>query len=160
MIRAYLDIETDGLSAEGGCITVIGVALQDPARAEMEVVQLVGHDADAVNLNDALSGVGLLYTYNGSRFDLPFIRTVLGVDLAAKGNGRTFLTSFWWRRCASTASRPFARLTRATSWASVISRSSPRINCCEPVARRRRSQRSAFPNGVKAMSYVRGTIRA
>ena len=95
MIRAYLDIETDGLSAEGGCITVIGVALQDPARAEMEVVQLVGHDADAVNLNDALSGVGLLYTYNGSRFDLPFIRTVLGVDLAAKGNHRDLMYSCW-----------------------------------------------------------------
>lgn len=97
MIRAYLDIETDGLSAQNGRITLIGIALQIPEREEMEVVQLVGHDADAAALIDALSGVDTLYTYNGSRFDLPFIRTALGVDLAADGNHRDLMYSCWKR---------------------------------------------------------------
>jgi uncharacterized protein YprB with RNaseH-like and TPR domain len=42
----------------------------------------VGDDISAESLLEVLMGVGVIYTYNGSRFDLPFIQSRLGVDLA------------------------------------------------------------------------------
>ena len=76
---AYLDIETTGLSRKFSELTVIGVALvRGP---EMLVEQMIGGDICAARLFDVLQGVDELYTYNGSRFDLPFIKAKLGVDL-------------------------------------------------------------------------------
>jgi uncharacterized protein YprB with RNaseH-like and TPR domain len=78
-MEAYLDIETTGLSPEEGRITVIGIHLVDGD--SQSFVQLVGDDITAESLLAALEGVSLLHTYNGSRFDLPFINSCLGVDL-------------------------------------------------------------------------------
>ena len=47
----------------------------------MSFFQLVGEDAISDNILQALNGVGTLYTYNGSRFDLPFINYRLGINL-------------------------------------------------------------------------------
>jgi uncharacterized protein YprB with RNaseH-like and TPR domain len=60
-------------------ITVIGIALEN--RKECRVVQLIGDEISDVRLLKLLSGVDEIYTYNGSRFDMPFIRTKLNVDL-------------------------------------------------------------------------------
>jgi uncharacterized protein len=79
MIDAYLDIETTGLSPEYSKITVIGIHLVEEENERF--VQLVGDDITAESLLKALEGVGTIHTYNGSRFDLPFIQTHLGVDL-------------------------------------------------------------------------------
>jgi uncharacterized protein YprB with RNaseH-like and TPR domain len=76
---AYLDIETTGLSPDGAQITVIGIHLVD--RDKQSFVQLVGDDISAESLLEALEGVTMIHTYNGSRFDLPFIYASLGVDL-------------------------------------------------------------------------------
>jgi uncharacterized protein YprB with RNaseH-like and TPR domain len=76
---AYLDIETTGLSPDGAQITVIGIHLVDGD--EQSFVQLVGDDISAESLLEALEGVTMIHTYNGSRFDLPFIYASLGVDL-------------------------------------------------------------------------------
>jgi uncharacterized protein len=76
---AYLDIETTGLSPEDGVITVIGIHLVDGDSENF--VQLVGDDITADHLLTALKGVELIHTYNGSRFDLPFIHARLGVNL-------------------------------------------------------------------------------
>jgi uncharacterized protein YprB with RNaseH-like and TPR domain len=78
-VEAYLDIETTGLSPEFDEITVIGINLchGDDTR----LTQLVGKDVTKDNVLEALTGVGRLYTYNGSRFDLPFIRYCLGINL-------------------------------------------------------------------------------
>ncbi len=78
-MEAYLDIETTGLSPEGGQITVIGIHLVEGD--SQSFVQLVGDDITAESLLAALEGVTRLHTYNGSRFDLPFIYSCLGVDL-------------------------------------------------------------------------------
>jgi len=79
MSVAYLDIETTGLSCGSSSITVIGIYLVRGTRRQM--VQLVGDEITPQSLLDILDGVETIYTYNGSRFDLPFIKGALGVDL-------------------------------------------------------------------------------
>ncbi len=78
-IEAYLDIETTGLSPYHSDITVVGIYLchGDATR----FIQLVGEDATADSILQALEGVEIIYTYNGSRFDLPFIHYRLGINL-------------------------------------------------------------------------------
>jgi uncharacterized protein len=76
--EAYLDIETTGLDP-GNCeITVVGIYLTGERE---EVVQLVGSQIKGEVILDSLQGVKSLYTYNGGRFDLPFINSRHGVNL-------------------------------------------------------------------------------
>jgi uncharacterized protein YprB with RNaseH-like and TPR domain len=77
--RAYLDIETTGLSRYYADLTVIGIALEK--NRKYQVVQLIEDDLYQGKLLDSLEGVDEIYTYNGSRFDLPFIKARLGIDL-------------------------------------------------------------------------------
>ena len=79
LMEAYLDIETTGLSPEASQITVIGIHLDDGLHENF--VQLVGDDITPEKLLEALEGVTLIHTYNGSRFDLPFIHSCLGINL-------------------------------------------------------------------------------
>ncbi len=80
--EAYLDIETTGLAPSGCEITVIGIYLCNGD--DTEFVQFVGRDVTADSVQEALNGVKVLYTYNGSRFDLPFIHSKLGINLAER----------------------------------------------------------------------------
>ena len=77
--RAYLDIETTGLSSSYADLTVIGIALEK--NRTYQVVQLIEDDLYQEKLLDSLKGVDEIYTYNGSRFDFPFINAKLGVNL-------------------------------------------------------------------------------
>lgn len=79
-LEAYLDIETTGLSSEYCEITVVGIYLVDGF--DTRFMQLVGADVTADNILKALAGVDVIYSYNGSRFDLPFILSRLEIDLA------------------------------------------------------------------------------
>jgi uncharacterized protein len=79
MSEAYLDIETTGLSPLRAEMTVIGVYLVSGRRNRL--VQLVGEQITGGSLLETLRGVNAIYTYNGSRFDLPFINASLGVNL-------------------------------------------------------------------------------
>ncbi|MBI4233338.1 MAG: ribonuclease H-like domain-containing protein, partial [Chloroflexi bacterium] len=92
---AYLDIETTGLSAHEAQITVIGIGSSRGKR--LEVVQLVDDEVTQKRLLGALKGITSLYTYNGGRFDLPFIRHCLGVDLAQRLEHRDLMFDCW--RC-------------------------------------------------------------
>ena len=83
MSEAYLDIETTGLYPGDSYITVIGIYIVDEESGGEKVVQLVGDDACEANLLEALEGVEKIYTYNGSRFDLPFIHSKIDVNLEA-----------------------------------------------------------------------------
>jgi uncharacterized protein len=91
--EAFLDIETTGLSPFGCEITVIGIHLcrQD----NTDFVQLVGKDITVDGILEALQGVEVLYTYNGSRFDLPFINQALGVNLEEKFEHRDLMYDCW-----------------------------------------------------------------
>ena len=76
---AYLDIETTGLCSFYDEITVIGICLANDYGNRL--VQLVGADVTRANLLRTLRCVDMIYTYNGSRFDIPFINFRLGVNL-------------------------------------------------------------------------------
>ena len=93
MYEAFLDIETTGLSPSYSDITVIGVYLVGNGTERM--VQLVGEDVTVENLHEILKAVHTIYTYNGSRFDLPFIRVCLGVDLKATHNHCDLMYDCW-----------------------------------------------------------------
>ena len=79
MFDAYLDIETTGLSRFYHDITVVGIYLVNGS--DSRLVQLVGDEVTKDNLVEALTSVHTIYTYNGSRFDLPFINASLDIDL-------------------------------------------------------------------------------
>ena len=91
----YLDIETTGLSARYADLTVVGVALARGTQHRFG--QLFGDRIDTAAVLGLLEGVDRLYTYNGSRFDLPFIRCALGLDLR-KHFAHTDLMYDCWRR--------------------------------------------------------------
>jgi len=77
--EAYLDIETTGLSPYLDDITVVGIYVVNGR--DNKLTQLVSEQVTETNLVEALNGVDTIYTYNGSRFDLPFIYIWLGIDL-------------------------------------------------------------------------------
>lgn len=93
MREAYLDIETTGLSASSDRITVAGVLVT--RRNDERLVQLVGKEITADNLLEVLDGVNTIFTYNGRRFDLPFIRACLGLDLASEFGHRDLMYDCW-----------------------------------------------------------------
>ena len=94
-INAYLDIETTGLSWLDAEITVIGIGLVNGS--DSRLVQLVGKERTKTNILQVLKGVCSIFTYNGSRFDLPFIDGVLGIDLGTIANHHDLMHDCW--RC-------------------------------------------------------------
>jgi len=91
--EAYLDIETTGLSPWDSEITVIGIYLCNGE--DTQFIQLVGKDISTQNILEALNGAEVLYTYNGSRFDLPFIYSRLGLNLAEQFNHCDLMYDCW-----------------------------------------------------------------
>jgi uncharacterized protein YprB with RNaseH-like and TPR domain len=92
-IEAYLDIETTGLSPNECMVTVVGIYLC--CGQDARVIQLVGGDITADSLLEALHGVKIIHTYNGSRFDLPFIHGCIGIDLSHKFPHRDLMFDCW-----------------------------------------------------------------
>jgi uncharacterized protein len=90
---AYLDIETTGLCSFYDEITVIGICLANDSGNTL--VQLVGNDVTSANLLRSLRCVDTIYTYNGSRFDLPFINSRLGVNLREHFHHRDLMHDCW-----------------------------------------------------------------
>lgn len=92
---AYLDIETTSLDPASGDLTVIGFHRDDGD--EQRMIQLVGDEISAARLLEALRQVQILYTYNGSQFDLPYIKAKLGVDLAKHCTHHDLMYDCWQR---------------------------------------------------------------
>ena len=80
--EAYLDIETTGFHPCHNEITVVGIYITGPAGDRL--VQLVGEKVTASGILESLQGISSIFTYNGHRFDLPFIRSRHGVDLESR----------------------------------------------------------------------------
>lgn len=71
---AYLDIETTGLGAQEAMVTVVGI--YDGERPQVYV-----HGQNLEQFVTDIDAFTLLVTYNGKQFDLPFLRTKLGIPL-------------------------------------------------------------------------------
>lgn len=65
----YLDIETTGVSADIGDVTIVGLY----SRGRMTTL-IQGDTLTEARLNAALEGASLLITFFGSGFDLPFLK--------------------------------------------------------------------------------------
>jgi uncharacterized protein YprB with RNaseH-like and TPR domain len=91
--EAYLDIETTGLSPDYSEITVIGIHVCNGDVTNF--VQLVGKDISADSLLEALAGVQIIHSYNGRRFDLPFIHRKLGINLEEMFSHRDLMYDCW-----------------------------------------------------------------
>ncbi len=93
---AYLDVETTSLSPYDGELTVVGLLLEQGSYQEL--TQSVGEEISAKKLLSALSGVHVLYTYNGSRFDLPYIQAKLNVDLTSHCLHHDLMYDCWGKK--------------------------------------------------------------
>ena len=78
--EAYLDIETTGLHPGYCQVTVVGIYMTNGTGERL--VQIVGEKVNGDSILEALRGATTLYTYNGERFDLPFIFHRHRVNLA------------------------------------------------------------------------------
>lgn len=94
--RAYLDIETTGLSRRYYDITVVGVAVEKAGK--LKLTQLVKPKITEAALFRILKEVDEIYTYNGSRFDLPFIKTRLGFDIKDEFSHRDLMYDCWKKK--------------------------------------------------------------
>jgi uncharacterized protein len=92
-VEAYLDIETTGLSSYYGEVTVIGIYLVKGD--DCNFVQLVGKEITPEKLMEVLKEVETIYTYNGSRFDLPYIEDTLGVNLCDHFGHQDLMYDCW-----------------------------------------------------------------
>jgi hypothetical protein len=90
----YLDIETTGCSRDSD-LTVVGVGLVQGEQRRFG--QVFGSQITADAVLGLLDGVDEIYTYNGARFDLPFIRQRLRLDLRRRF-AHTDLMHDCWRK--------------------------------------------------------------
>jgi uncharacterized protein YprB with RNaseH-like and TPR domain len=94
-VEAYIDIETTGLMYGSSEITVVGIYLV--RGNDTRFIQFVGRDITAEGILEALEGVDIIYSYNGSRFDLPFIKSQFGIDLENIFHHRDLMYDCWSR---------------------------------------------------------------
>lgn len=92
---AYLDIETTGLSPSYSELTVIGILTEDGY--DEKFIQLIGDDISSSRLLEIFENVKVLYTYNGSKFDLPFIKSKLGIDIKSSRIHNDLMFDCWKR---------------------------------------------------------------
>jgi len=92
-MRGYIDIETTGFSRKYDELTVIGIGIE--TKSAVKVVQLYDDTLTKRNMLSALKHVTELYSYNGARFDLPFIREKLGIDLTRSYPHNDLMFTCW-----------------------------------------------------------------
>lgn len=72
----YLDIETTGLSPRYHDVTTVSIH-----HAGETTTMVHGRDLDRERLRRELADVGLLVTFNGTQFDVPFLERTFDLDL-------------------------------------------------------------------------------
>ena len=90
---AYLDIETTGLYPQRDRITVIGIYFHNGD--EGHLVQLYNDKLNCDELLKTMEGTNNVFTYNGDRFDLPFIQVHFGADLSQMHKHTDLMFDCW-----------------------------------------------------------------
>ena len=93
--RAYIDIETTGFNPYSDELTVVGICLE--RGRDREVVQLYDGTLSRKSILNAVRHADILYSYNGARFDLPFIKISIGADLTQETEHRDLMHHCWRR---------------------------------------------------------------
>lgn len=93
LCRAYIDIEATGLNRHQYGLTVVGVCVEQGR--SREVLQFYYATLTRKNILDAVRHAEVLYTFNGERFDLPFIELHLGLNLAKRLEHRDLMFHCW-----------------------------------------------------------------
>jgi len=91
--RAYVDIETTGLNRHQYELTVVGICVEQGR--SRRVIQLYDAELSGRSVLDAVRHADALYTFNGERFDLPFIEHHLGLNLAEHLEHRDLMYHCW-----------------------------------------------------------------
>jgi len=94
-VRAYVDIETTGLNRYQYDLTVVGICLE--LGRSRKVFQFYDATLTRKNVLEAVKHADVFYTFNGERFDLPFIGHHLGLDLAKHLEHRDLMYHCWDR---------------------------------------------------------------
>ncbi|MBI5050498.1 MAG: ribonuclease H-like domain-containing protein [Nitrospirae bacterium] len=92
---AYLDIETTGFNPFYSSLTVVGIHLEN---GNNHVIQLVGSKIYSSELLRLIEQVDVIYTYNGARFDLPYIKAKLHIDLKEYSTHKDLMYECWQRK--------------------------------------------------------------
>lgn len=92
-MRAYIDIETTGFSRQYHDLTVIGIGKEN--NGSVDVIQLFDSTLKKEVLLQSLDGVTQLYSYNGARFDLPFIQAKFDIDLKSLYKHNDLMFTCW-----------------------------------------------------------------
>ncbi len=87
--EAFLDIETTGLSPADSEITVIGIYKCSDSNTKF--IQLVGDDITEDSISNSYTDIDTIYTYNGTKFDLPFIASRFNIYLDKLFNHRDLI---------------------------------------------------------------------
>ena len=95
-VCGYLDIETTGFSPRTAELTVVGLyVVYDQNRTNL--FQPYGKQISSRALRRSLSDVDMIYTYNGRKFDLPFIEAKTGVAVDKKCRHEDLMYACWER---------------------------------------------------------------
>ena len=95
-VCGYLDIETTGLSPHTSELTVVGFYLV-PEKGRPSLFQPYGNQISPRLLKRTLSHVDVVYTYNGRRFDLPFLEAKTGIAIEKKCRHEDLMYDCWRR---------------------------------------------------------------
>ena len=95
-VCGYLDIETTGLSPHTSELTVVGLYVV-PEREKPRLFQPYGDQISSRWLKRALTDVDTVYTYNGRRFDLPFLEAKTGITIEKRWQHEDLMYACWRR---------------------------------------------------------------
>ena len=93
-VCGYLDIETTGLSPHAAELTVVGLYVV-PEGKPPSLFQPYGDQISPRLLRRLLSPIDILYTYNGRRFDLPFLEAKTGIAIEKKWRHEDLMYACW-----------------------------------------------------------------